>query len=61
MPSPPVVGGAAQVFHDLLVDLRLLLVAEEEEEERQEESCEVESGEDQREERTLTWMTMVME
>ena len=27
----PVVGGVAQVFHDLLVELRLLLVAEMEE------------------------------
>ena len=27
----PVVGGVAQVFHDLLVELRLLLVAEVEE------------------------------
>ena len=36
----PVVGGVAQVFHDLLVELRLLLVAEVEqgeEEDRQEE------------------------
>ena len=36
----PVVGGVAQVFHDLLVELRLLLVAEVEEgqeEEGQEE------------------------
>ena len=60
----PVVGGVAQVFHDLLVELRLLLVAEVEEgeeEDRQEEGWEVESGEDQREERTLTWMAMVME
>ena len=43
----PIVGGAAQVFHDLLVELRLLLVAEVEEgeeEDRQEESWEVESG-----------------
>ena len=43
----PVVGGVAQVFHDLLVELRLLLVAEAEEgekEDRQEESWEVESG-----------------
>ena len=58
MPSPPVVGGVAQVFHDLLVELPLLLVAEVEEgkeEDRQEERKEVESGEDQREERTLTW------
>ena len=47
MASPPVVGGVAQVFHDLLVELRLLLVAEveeREEEDRQEEGCEVESG-----------------
>ena len=41
-----VVGGVAQAFHDLLVELRLLLVAEveeREEEERQEENLEVES------------------
>ena len=60
----PVVGGVVQVFHELLVELRLLLVAEveeREEEDRQEEGWEVESGVDQREERTLTWMTMVME
>ena len=60
----PVVGGVAQAFHDLLVELRLLLVAEVEEgeeEDRQEESWEVESGEDQREERTLTWMAMKMD
>ena len=47
MPSPPVVGGVAKVFHDLLVELRLLLVAEVEEgeeEDRQEEGWEVESG-----------------
>ena len=59
----PVGRGVAQVFHDLLVELRLLLVAEVEEgeeEEGQEESWEVESGEDQREERTLTWMAMKM-
>ena len=58
-----VVGrGVAQVFHDLLVELRLLLVAEVEEgeeDEGQEESWEVESGV-QGEEAT-TWMTMVME
>ena len=43
----PVVGGVVQVFHDLLVELRLLLVAEVEEgeeEDRQEEGWEVESG-----------------
>ena len=59
----PVSRGGAQVFHDLLVELRLLLVAEVEEgeeEEGQEESWEVVSGEDQREERTLTWMDMQM-
>ena len=42
----PDVGGVAQVFHDLLVELRLLLVAEVEEgkeEDRQEEGWEVES------------------
>ena len=42
-----VVGGVAQVFHDLLVELRLLLVAEVEEgeeEDRQEQGWEVESG-----------------
>ena len=40
----PVLGGVAQVFHDLLVELRLLLVAEVEEgerEDRQEEGEEV--------------------
>ena len=58
----PVCRGVAQVFHDLLVELRLLLVAEVEEgeeDEGQEESWEVESGV-QGEEAT-TWMTMVME
>ena len=43
----PVCRGVAQVFHDLLVELRLLVVAEVEEgekEDRQEESWEVESG-----------------
>ena len=38
----PVVGGFAKVFHNLLVELRLLLVAEVED--RQEEGWEVESG-----------------
>ena len=33
----PVVSGVAQDFHDLLVELRLLLVAEVEEGDRQEE------------------------
>ena len=40
----PVVSGVAQVFHVLLIQLRLLVVAEVEEGDRQEESCEVESG-----------------
>ena len=43
----PVVDGVSQVFHDLLVELRLLVVAEVEEgekEDRQEESWEAESG-----------------
>ena len=37
MPSPPIVSGVAQVFHVLLVELRLLLVAGVEEGDRQEE------------------------
>ena len=40
-----VVGGVAQIFHVLLVELRLLLVAEVEEEDRQEEGWEAESVE----------------
>ena len=55
--------GVAQVFHVLLVELRLLLVAEVEEgeeEDRQEEGEEVKRG-SQVEEITTTWMTMVME
>ena len=59
----PVGSGVAQVFHDLLVELRLLLVVEVEEgeeEEGQEESLEVESGV-QGEERPLTCMAMQME
>ena len=58
----PVGRGVAQVFHDLLVELRLLLVAEVEEgeeEEGQEESWEVESGENQVK-RERTWMAMMM-
>ena len=57
-----VVGGVAQVFHELLVELRLLLVAEVEEgeeEDRQEEGWEVESGV-QGEEDTQSWMAMMM-
>ena len=59
----PVVGGVAQVFHDLLVELRLLLVAEVEEgeeEDRQEESWEEVKGGSQVEETTTTWMAMMM-
>ena len=58
----PVGSGVAQVFHDLLVELRLLLVAEVEEgkEEGQEEGEEV-KGRSQVEEITTTWMTMMME
>ena len=58
----PVGSGVAQVFHDLLVELRLLLVAEVEgeEEDRQEEGEEVKGG-NQVEETTTTWMTMMME
>ena len=40
----PFGSGVAQVFHVLLVELRLLLVAEVEEGDRQEEGWEVESG-----------------
>ena len=56
----PVCRGVAQVFQDLLVELRLLLVAEVEEgkeEDRQEESWEVESGVGRVKETALTWMT----
>ena len=59
----PVCRGVAQVFHDLLFELRLLLVAEVEEgeeEDRQEEGEEVKGG-SQVEEITTTWMAMVME
>ena len=52
----------AQVFHDLLVELRLLLVAElkeGEEEDRQEEGEEVKGG-SQVEETTTKWMAMMM-
>ena len=58
----PVGGGVAQVFHDLLVELRLLLVAEVEEgkeEDRQEEGEEVKGG-SQVEETPTTWMAMMM-
>ena len=40
----PFGSGVAQVFHVLLVELRLLLVAEVEEGDRQEEFWEIESG-----------------
>ena len=59
----PVSSGVAQVFHDLLVELPLLLVAEVEEgkeEDRQEEGEEVKGG-SQVEETTTTWMAMVRE
>ena len=59
----PVGRGVVQVFHDLLVELRLLLVAkveEGEEEEGQEENEEVKGG-NQVEETTTTWMAMKME
>ena len=55
--------GVAQVFHVLLVELRVQLVVEVEEEgkeDAQEEGEEVKGG-SQVEERTTTWMTMVME
>ena len=55
----PVGRGIAQVFHDLLIELRLLLVAEVEErgeEEGEEESWEVERLEI-KVKRPHTWMT----
>ena len=58
----PVGRGVAQVFHDLLVELQLLLVAEVEEgeeEDRQEEEEEIKGG-SQVEETTTTWMAMMM-
>ena len=59
----PVCRGVAQVVHDLLVELRLLLVAEVEEGEKEdgEEEGEEIKGGSQVEEITTTWMTMVME
>ena len=57
----PVVGGVAQVFHVLHVELRLLLVAEVEErekEDRQEEGWEVESGAGRVKEKQPCVMTM---
>ena len=59
----PVCRGVAQVFHDLLVELRLLHVAEVEEgeeEDRQEESWEEVKGGSQVKETTTTWMAMMM-
>ena len=59
----PVGRGVAQLSHDLLVELRLLLVAEVEEgeeEDRQEEGEEIKGG-SQVEETTTTWMAMMME
>ena len=54
--------GVAQVFHDLLVELRLLLVAEVEEGEEEEGQEEGEEGigGSQVEETTTTWMAMMM-
>ena len=54
----PFGSGAAQVFHVLRIELRLLLVAEVEEGDRQEEGWEVESGVGRVKERqpTHTWM-----
>ena len=40
----PIGSGVAQVFHEVLVELQLLLVAEVEEGDRLEEGWEVESG-----------------
>ena len=59
----PVVGGVAQVFHDLLVEVQLLFVAEveeREEEDRQKEGWEVESGVQGEEVAHMDdkWMTM---
>ena len=59
----PVCRGVAQVFHDLLVELRLLLVAEVEEGEKEDGQ---EEGEElkrrsQVEEKTATWMAVHME
>ena len=62
MPSPPLLAESHRVFHDLLVELRLLLVAEVEEgeeEDIQEEGEEV-KGVSQVEETTTTWMAMMM-
>ena len=59
----PVGRGVAQVFHELLVELRLLLIAEVEEgkeEDRQEEGWEEVKGGSQVEETTTTWMAMMM-
>ena len=59
----PFGSGVAQVFHVLLVELRLRLVAGVEEgkkEDGEEEGEEVKGG-SQVEEKTTTWMTMVME
>ena len=58
MPLTPVVSGVEQIFHDLLVELRLLVVAEVEERDRQGEAWEIESGNRNKEEQpTHTWMT----
>ena len=57
----PVGSGVAQVFHDLLVELRLLLVAEVEEgeeEDRQEEGWEVEWSRSSQRETTMYGVEM---
>ena len=58
----PLIAESPRFFHDLLVELRLLLVAEVKEgkeEDRQEEGEEVKGG-SQVEETTTTWMAMMM-
>ena len=62
MPSLPLVAELRKVFHELLVELRLLLVAEveEREEEKGQEEGEEVKGRSQVEETTTTWMAMMM-
>ena len=54
----PFGGGVAQVFHVLLVELRLLLVAEVEEGDRQEEGWEVREWSRSSQREATMWMTM---
>ena len=58
----PVGSGVAQVFHDLLVELRLLLVAEVEEGEEEDRTGGRRRGKRRKssEETTTTWMAMMM-